>query len=235
MLLHSELELNSSEQLQQQNRRVGFSPSTQVTSPKQLRAQRNTLVPSSAGVGKVNVWEVAVTKHLILAKIQTSLPHQCLWWLTPHPLPSLRVTIPAPQLPRAQLQLNWYFRMCELIINWNALLILNRSNSCTHLCSDSHYSLHLAAANPVGSTDCQKEPLKPALPPESGNTHHKAAPQSLQTKPRENPRGGRGKKGRQNQGSFLKVPPKTQRIWRVLLCIFFPKLFSHQLLWEPKI
>lgn len=56
ILLHSELKLNSSEQLQQQKKgRLGFSPSTQVTSPKQLGAQRNTLVPSSAGVGKVNV------------------------------------------------------------------------------------------------------------------------------------------------------------------------------------
>lgn len=143
---------------------------------------------------------------------------------------------PCPKLPRAQLQLNWYFCMWELIINWNALLILNRSDSCTHLCSDSHYSLHLAAANPVGSTDCQKEPRKPAQPPEGGNAHHKAAPQSIQTKPHENPRRGREKKKADRTKVHLYKYHLKHREFRECYCVFFsPKLFSHQLLWEPKI
>lgn len=51
--------------------------------------------------------------------------------------------------------------VCELIISRKALLILHRSHSCAHLCSDSHHSLHLAAmANLVGSTELPEETTK---------------------------------------------------------------------------
>lgn len=79
VLQHSELELNSSEQLQQQKQAAWAFPPPLGSLPQTHWAQRNTLVPGSAGVGKVNVWALVVIKHLILAKIQSSLPRPSVW------------------------------------------------------------------------------------------------------------------------------------------------------------